>query len=348
MQTGVTVHSQYSVTPLSGPSGAPINIKITGIGYAQWDEVRAIAYDNQYVGFMNAILTRGTATATLRATGGVGKHVIRIGTWIVPYLNIDQAPNYAPGLVQEIVFNTTSAEPDPQATAIQTEWPARDYSDLTANPGLVGPGGQRLAVTPNVGAVDMPLKVAATGFAPNTTIDLQWEAMRGNRLQGWKPKSFPLDKITTDANGKFEREVKMPDDLGGAHALLALVDGTKIADARVIIEPSIVEMTPRSGPAGTDLKIELKGVGWTEVDNIYVVTYDNSLMGYACGFNSAGDVTINTKVSGAPGWHYIDLWPSVYLGHIQPPWLPIIPWLTLNSHPGLPKPALHLAFNVTE
>jgi len=59
-------------------------------------------------------------------------------------------------------------------------------------------------------------------------------------------------------------------------------------------------------------------------------------------------VTIHTKVSGAPGWHYIDFWPEFYMGHNESQWLPIIPWLSLSSHAGLPKPAFHLAFQVTE
>ena len=59
-----------------------------------------------------------------------------------------------------------------------------------------------------------------------------------------------------------------------------------VARAHFVIETSIVDMSPRSGPAGTPVTIHLKGVGWTEYDNIYVATYDNAYMGYACGFNS--------------------------------------------------------------
>ena len=58
---------------------------------------------------------------------------------------------------------------------------------------------------------------------------------------------------------------------------------------------------PTSGPAGTPVTIHLKGVGWTEYDNIYVATYDNAYMGYACGFNSQGDVVINFTAAGEPG-----------------------------------------------
>ena len=65
-----------------------------------------------------------------------------------------------------------------------------------------------------------------------------------------------------------------------------------------------------SGPAGTTFTIHLKGVGWTETANIYAVDYDNAYIGYACGFNSQGDVMINLQATGEPGWHFIDLYPA--------------------------------------
>ena len=74
---------------------------------------------------------------------------------------------------------------------------------------------------------------------------------------------------------------------------------SQLARASFAIETSIVSITPTSGPAGTPVTIHLKGVGWTEYDNIYVATYDNAYMGYACGFNSQGDVVINFTAAGA-------------------------------------------------
>ena len=95
--------------------------------------------------------------------------------------------------------------------------------------------------------------------------------------------------------------VTIPEDLGGLHSL-ALRDGaTMLARTHFVIETSIVSITPKSGPAGTPVTIHLKGVGWTEYDNIYVATYDNAYMGYACGFNSQGDVVINFMAAGRPG-----------------------------------------------
>src|SRR5207244_6323901 len=115
-------------------------------------------------------------------------------------------------------------------------------------------------------------------------------------------------------NGRIEFPVTIPEDLGGQHAL-ELRDGKKfVARVYFAIETSIASMTPASGPAGTPVTIHLKGVGWTEYDNIYAATYDNAYMGYACGFNSQGDVVINFTAAGTLGVHLIDLFPGIYLG----------------------------------
>jgi len=144
--------------------------------------------------------------------------------------------------------------------------------------------------------------------------------------------------------------VAIPDDLGGLHAL-ALRDGDKtIGLTHFVIETSIVSMTPSSGPVGTPISIHLKGVGWTEYDNIYVATYDNAYMGYVCGFNSHGDVVINFTAAGAPGEHLIDLFPGIYQGpSSEPQLLYRQPQLTYaDDHPGNKIPALHFKFAVTK
>jgi hypothetical protein len=44
------------------------------------------------------------------------------------------------------------------------------------------------------------------------------------------------------------------------------------------------------------------------------VIYDNGHSGYACGFNSKGDVEIFMQATGELGWHFIDLYPAIYKG----------------------------------
>jgi len=40
------------------------------------------------------------------------------------------------------------------------------------------------------------------------------------------------------------------------------------------------------------MEFSVHTVGWSETANIYTVVYDNATSGYACAFNSQGDVEI--------------------------------------------------------
>jgi len=188
------------------------------------------------------------------------------------------------------------------------------------------------------------------GFPANHVFQLVWQTFVGSRVSGngFEPRETGLGVVKVGGDGRIETPVVIPDDLGGLHGL-ALHDGDKtIALAHFVIETSIVSMTPASGPVGTPITIHLKGVGWTEYDNIYVATYDNAYMGYICGFNSHGDVVIHFTAAGAPGVHLIDLFPGIYQGpSSEPQLLYRQPQLTYaEDHPGNKIPALHFKFEV--
>ena len=170
--------------------------------------------------------------------------------------------------------------------------------------------------------------------------------MSGN---GFSPHENEIAKVKVGSDGKIEFPLTIPLDLGGQHGLELRDHEKPLARAYFAIETSIVSMDPASGPAGTPITIHLHGVGWTEYDNLYAATYDNAYMGYACGFNSQGDVVITFRAAGEPGTHLIDLFPGIYQG---PPTeiqlLYRIPQLTYaDDHPGNKIPALHFKFEVT-
>jgi hypothetical protein len=90
----------------------------------------------------------------------------------------------------------------------------------------------------------------------------------------------------------------------------------------------------------------LSGVGWTETANIYAVVYDNGYLGYACGFNTQGEVTVPLTMTGEPGWHFVDLYPAIYKGEEVPGRDNFrIPQLTaIDDHPGENLPIFRYAF----
>jgi hypothetical protein len=173
--------------------------------------------------------------------------------------------------------------------------------------------------------------------------------MRLVERSGFAGEDRPLGQLQVGADGSFVVPITIPEDLGGRHAILLMQGRDEIARTWYAIETSIESMSPASGPAGTPISIHLKGVGWTEYDNIYTAVYDDGYMGYACGFNSQGDVVINFTAAGAPGVHIIDLYPSIYQGAKEGQQLYRLPQLSYaDDHPGNKIPALRFAFTVTE
>jgi hypothetical protein len=211
--------------------------------------------------------------------------------------------------------------------------------------------GASLALTPTQGPVGTRAMLRGERFGNARSLQLVWQTYVGSRVSGngFEPQERVIGEIKVGNDGKIESEISIPEDLGGLHGLVLREGEKNIATTHFAIETSIVSMTPTSGPVGTPITIHLKGVGWTEYDNIYVATYDNAYMGYVCGFNSHGDVVINFVAAGAPGEHLIDLFPGIYQGpSTEPQLLYRQPQLTYaDDHPGNKIPALHFRFEVT-
>jgi hypothetical protein len=240
-------------------------------------------------------------------------------------------------------FHTTPGPPARQAYA-------EPYQPQVVPQTEVKQAGAALALTPTQGPVGTHATLRGTGFPRNTPLQLVWQTSAGSRVSGlgFEPQQNVIAQVKVESDGKIEVPVTIPEDLGGLHELALQNGDNLVARAFFVIETSIVSITPKSGPAGTPVTIHLKGVGWTEYDNIYVATYDNAYMGYACGFNSQGDVVINFMAAGEPGPHLIDLYPGIYQGpasEVQQ--LYRTPQLTYaDDHPGNKIPALRFTFEV--
>ena len=180
-------------------------------------------------------------------------------------------------------------------------------------------------------------------------IEIFWTTMVGNRsVTGFEERTKTLTKVKTDATGSFAWAYPIPDDLGGTHTITAKLGETVVAKTSVYILASALPLSIDKGASGTRTTVHLKGVGWTETEQIYHVVYDNAFAGYACAFQSAGDLTIFLTASGAPGWHYIDMYPGIYQGSETRPANYKMPQLTaLSDHPGEPLPIFRFAFLIT-
>ena len=339
-QANFDLDMSVDVSPKSGPLGTPIQITMKGVGWRELENSWTLSYDNAFTGWISSVTTQGTARFTVPATGAPGAHVIAFihGEFTFPYLNPEQNPRPdRPRFTQ--IFTITPGDPvlpAPVETQVQTH--VR---------GLPAPGA--LVAQPALGPIRTPLTVSAGGFEPGRTYGLEWASMSGNRVGGggFGDAARVIAQARADAAGALRFAFEAPDDLGGPHRL-SVKGGAAEEAGWFTTLPGALPLDVAQGPAGTPFKVRLKGVGWTETANIYTLVYDNMYAGYACGFNSQGDVEIFLRASGAPGWHFIDLYPAIYKGREVRPNNFRIPQLTYSQdHPGEDLPGFHFAFKVT-
>jgi hypothetical protein len=365
---GFRILRSATITPAEGPVGTPITVTVKGLSWRGFEQFMALRYDNKYSGEISAVTTKGTAVFQIRAAGPTGKHVIQLNnsTAYAPgaYLNTQQSPQdyiYAHlDNKQEFrfVFNVTKDAGPPPDTL---QWPdservARLSSHAPRTTMSAKPAPSSVAtLNPSAGPILSKTSLRATGLPPNTEVGLFFVTARGNRMgpSGWNLESVPLSNATTKPDGSLTANIQIPDDLGGWHAVKLVARNQAPMEIPYYVEQSLVAVKPKRVKVGETFTIQIKGVGWSELDNTLAVTYDNAAMGYACGFNSNGDVTINLVATGHPGTHLIDLYPAIYKGKDRVPWNYQTPFLTFaRDFPALALgyrvPAYRLAIEITE
>jgi hypothetical protein len=353
---GFTVVPRITISPQSGPPGTPVNVTVTGLGYRFYQVVWHLLYDGAQTGWLSAVTTHGTARITIPATGPAGIHTLQaIEGPTAPYLNGQNSPNaqrYIPQVIAATFRITAGPVARPRAASAQT--PPRERAIAAA-----AGAGPAISADFASGPVASPIALRGSGFAAQTPVVLTWETYVGNRLSGngWSTEEHPLTKVTADANGAFALRIATPDDLGGPHRVIARAANGAQASAAYTLVPSAAEISPRVVAPGGAYTVHVKGVGWSETANTYTMVLDNGDIGYACGFNSQGDVTIHLRAPGRAGTHFVDLYPTIYTGQINGPGSPpagasvngiyfLLPMLNAIDHPGERLPAFHLAFDV--
>jgi len=339
-QTGFSIDMTVEIAPKSGPIGTPITVEVRGIGWRSLVNSWDLLYDNNFTGWISSVTRHGSARFTIPATGGPGVHILEVlhGELTFPYRNMQQSPE--PDRPRwAIPFTVTAGAPMlPPPLEQQAE----------KDP-VVPPRQGELVATPQSSGVGEQALVRGDGLTPGASYRLNWNRVVGNRMTGagWQELSTVVAESIADGAGRAEFRFTAPDDLGGAHGLWIDTESAK-KTGTYWITPTALPLDVGRGPVGTTFTIHLKGVGWTETANIYHLVYDNSYIGYACAFNSQGDVEIPIKATGAPGWHFIDLYPGIYKGAETRPNNFRIPQLTYaQDHPGEDLPAFHFAFEVT-
>jgi len=356
---GYLLERTVTISPLKGPVGTPITVTVNGMGSPTYESVGSVLYDNHYAGAVSANTTRGWTQFKIRASGKAGAHFIEYAgsSHTVPYLNMQQSP--VPWTdAHRMKFTVTK---DAGAPKPSLEWPTAVQPTMSERTTVLSTnvtGSATAQLDSTSGPILTKVNVTAAGLIPNAPAALQWTSVVGNRVNCtgtcWNFVNEQLGSATVGADGTLKTGIKVPDGLGGWHAVQIVQNGQIKAQVPYYVKRSFVNI-PKTVKAGEPFIVEIKGVGWTQIDNTVAVTYDNSYMGYACGFNSNGYVRIQLMATGDPGTHLIDLYPLLYTQ--QPAYaysqLGMVPLLGFaNDAPGLAAgydlPAYRLAITVVK
>ena len=357
---GFLIARSATMTPKRGPIGTMVTLTYTGLGSSLYEGGASLLYDNHYAGAVTANWTRGVATIRFRAAGPVGRHVVRIADAIaIEYLNIPQSPiPWATG--KTFTFTVTKDAGLPKQ---QLDWPEAVQPTLDARTTMAAVGGAAGKASATLSSASGPIlskvDVAAKGLVPSQPVTLVWSTVVGNRVNCsgtcWSFVSVPLGSGAATADGSLSTAVKIPDGLGGWHVIQLLQNGNVQAQVPYFVRRSVAGISSLKVKAGQPFTIHLKGVGWTQLDNTIAVDYDNSYLGYGCGFNSNGDVVLNLVATGAPGTHLIDMYPLLYTQQPSYSNTPygMVPMLTYaRDVPGLALgyrlPAIRMAIEVVK
>jgi hypothetical protein len=356
---GFLLERTVKLSPTRGPIGTPIKVTVVGMGSPTYESVGAILYDNRYTGAISANTTRGVSVFTIRASGPVGTHWIEVAgsSHTVPYLNMQQSPvPWTDG--HRLKFQVTADKGAPKPSVEQPKAVTATIAERTTlqNANLATGATASAQLSSTSGPILSQTTLNAGGLIAGQPYVVQWASVVGNRVnctgQCWNFVNEVVGTGVAGADGTAKVALKVPDGLGGWHAVQVVQGGQVKAQTSYFVKRTFVSI-PKTVKAGRPFIVELKGVGWTQLDNTVAVTYDNAYMGYACGFNSNGYVRIQLFATGAKGTHLIDLYPLLYTQQPAYPYpqLGMVPLLGFAMDaPGLGAgydlPAFRLAIKV--
>ena len=148
----------------------------------------------------------------------------------------------------------------------------------------------------------------------------------------------PITTVRTDAAGQFETTFTVPEGFGFIHDVLVInKDGVTQNKAAFEVKMQ-ASLSPSSGPVGTPIAIELKGVGWRPLENSWMVLYDNKFTGWMSSVTTDGLARATIPAAGTPGKHII----QIVHGSAT------FPYMNMQQSPQPDRPQWTFEFTITD
>src|SRR5215472_14568252 len=203
----------------------------------------------------------------------------------------------------------------------------------------------RLNASPNHAPAGTPVTLSAEGLPAGQDFQLVWTTASG----AWKvagaeyhgreftPVAYEIAKARTDQSGRLSVTFNAPDDYGFMHDIV-LQQGSRLFTQVAFNLDMTVEISPKSGPPGTPIKVDVKGIGYRSLYNSWDVIYDNNFTGWMSSVTTKGTASFTIPATRGPGVHVIE----VMHGELT------FPYRNPEQNPAPGRPRFAFQFAITD
>jgi hypothetical protein len=211
---------------------------------------------------------------------------------------------------------------------------------LATHHGFIG----RMVVSPEHGPPGTPVRVTAEGLPANSDFQLVWRTVKGRwkvaqaeyHGREYQPAAFEIATARTDASGELAGTFTVPEDFGFLHDVVLQQGERLFTQAGFAVDMSVT-LSPPSGPVGTPITVEVKGIGWRPLESSWMLLYDNNFTGWISAVTTAGSARFTIPASGRPGPHLLEVLHGEFT----------FPYRNMQQSPEGDRPRFAIRFNLT-
>ncbi len=202
-------------------------------------------------------------------------------------------------------------------------------------------------LNPAKGPIGADIAATGTGFAANSELTVNWQQFKGvwkttegtNNYAGrdYTSSLQPLIKVKTDASGAFSTSFKVPEGFGFLHDVVVTQSDGVVKNKAAFDVSMQVSLRSTSGPQGSPIEFDVKGIGVLPLNNSWEVMYDNQFVGWISSVETDGQAHFSIPATGPVGKHII----SVGHGSFT------FPYLNMQQSPAPNRPTWQFEYTIT-
>ncbi len=112
--------------------------------------------------------------------------------------------------------------------------------------------------------------------------------------------------MKSDAAGRFTATFAAPDDFGFQHDIV-LQQGDRLLTQDAFNVDMTVKLLSDRGPPGSPIEVEVHGYGYRELEDSWVLLYDNRYTGWMLAATTAGSARVTIPATGGVGRHVLEV-----------------------------------------